>query len=181
MRPFVALAMGFLFGVGLALSGMTDTHKVIGFLDVAGSWDSDLLWVMGSALATSFCLTPLVLKRKTPIFAAAFSLPARSDIDAKLLSGAALFGCGWGLFGYCPGPAIVALPLGDTSTLVFVAGMALGMGLTQLTPPHWRSNRHLAGSNNRRCDRIQSASCSATTSAHMLFPGMLHQGPQDVA
>ncbi|MCH1491981.1 MAG: YeeE/YedE family protein [Luminiphilus sp.] len=135
MRPFVALSMGFLFGVGLALSGMTDTHKVIGFLDVAGSWDSDLLWVMGSALAVSFGLTPLILKRSAPVFAATFSLPARSDIDTRLVFGAVLFGCGWGLFGYCPGPAIVALPVGDTSTLVFVAGMILGMGLTQLTPP----------------------------------------------
>ena len=135
MRPSVALAMGLLFGVGLALSGMTDTHKVIGFLDVAGSWDSDLLWVMGSALAISLGLTPLILKRSGPVFAATFSLPARSDIDTRLLFGALLFGSGWGLFGYCPGPAIVALPVGDTSTLVFVAGMALGMGLTQLTPP----------------------------------------------
>ena len=132
MINLAALISGILFGLGLALSGMTDTNKVIGFLDVTGSWDPDLIWVMASAVLVSAGLTPLILRRARPLLAGSFSVPVTSDIDRQLIVGAVIFGCGWGLLGYCPGPAIAALPLGDTGTVVFLLCMMLGMWLTQL-------------------------------------------------
>lgn len=134
MKHLAALLSGVVFGVGLVLSGMTDTHKVVGFLDIAGNWDQDLLWVMASALAVSFFLTPLILKRGRPMLAGGFSLPRVRGIDHRLVLGALLFGCGWGLYGYCPGPALVALPNGDIGTAVFLLSMVLGMWLIKLTP-----------------------------------------------
>ena len=133
MKNLAALISGILFGLGLALSGMTDTSKVIGFLDITGHWDPDLIWVMASAVLVSVGLTPLILRRARPLLAASFSVPASSGIDRQLILGAVIFGCGWGLFGYCPGPAIAALPLGDTGTVVFLLCMMLGMWLSQLS------------------------------------------------
>ena len=104
--------------MGLALSGMTDTSKVIGFLDITGNWDPDLMWVMASAVLVSVGITPLILRRARPLLAKGFSVPATSGIDRQLILGAVIFGCGWGLLGYCPGPAIAALPLGDTGTII---------------------------------------------------------------
>ena len=132
MNNLAALISGILFGLGLALSGMTDTSKVIGFLDITGSWDPDLIWVMASAVMVSVGLTPLILRRAKPLLAGNFSVPATSDIDRQLIMGAVIFGCGWGLLGYCPGPAIAALSLGHTGTLVFVLCMMLGTWLSQL-------------------------------------------------
>lgn len=132
MNNLAALISGILFGLGLALSGMTDTSKVIGFLDITGSWDPDLIWVMASAVMVSVGLTPLILRRAKPLLAGNFSVPATSDIDRQLIMGAVIFGCGWGLLGYCPGPAIAALSLGNTGTIVFVLCMMLGMWLSQL-------------------------------------------------
>lgn len=129
MRDWPALITGLLFGAGLALSGMTDTQKVLGFLDLAGDWDPDLMLVMGGALAVSFLATPWVVKRARPMFAEAFALPATQAIDRRLLMGGALFGIGWGLWGYCPGPAITALAYGEISTVVFCVAMVFGMWL----------------------------------------------------
>jgi uncharacterized membrane protein YedE/YeeE len=125
-----ALLAGAIFGFGLALSGMTDTNKVLGFLDVTGDWRPALAFVMGSAVLVTLIGFRLVLKRSRPLFAPAFSLPGRRSIDAKLLSGAAVFGLGWGLYGYCPGPALTSLVYGRADTVLFVAAMALGMALT---------------------------------------------------
>ena len=133
MKNLAALISGILFGLGLALSGMTDTSKVIGFLDITGRWDPDLIWVMASAVLVSVGLTPLILSRARPLLAGSFSVPANSGIDRQLIFGAVIFGCGWGLLGYCPGPAIAALPLGDAGTLVFLLCMMLGMWLSQLS------------------------------------------------
>lgn len=133
MKNLAALISGILFGLGLALSGMTDTSKVIGFLDITGRWDPDLIWVMASAVLVSVGLTPLILRRTKPLLAEGFSVPATSGIDRQLIVGAVIFGCGWGLLGYCPGPAIAALPLGDAGTLVFLLCMMLGMWLSQLS------------------------------------------------
>ena len=122
-----AFACGLLFAIGLIAGGMTQPSKVVAFLDVAGAWDPSLALVMGGALATHALLRRFVLRRSRPMFAATFSLPSQVDIDARLLVGAAMFGAGWGLGGFCPGPAIVALGGGMQATLVFVPAMLAGM------------------------------------------------------
>ena len=125
----VSLVCGVLFGFGLALSGMTDTAKVQGFLDLFGSWVPDLAFVMGGAVLVTLVSFRFIMRRDKPLFAAGFSLPDRNDIDARLLLGAALFGIGWGLYGYCPGPAIAALVYLEPVTVVFVVAMLAGMTL----------------------------------------------------
>ena len=125
----VALFAGALFGLGLAVSGMTNPAKVIGFLDFAGGWDPTLVFVMGGALLVTIPAFRLILGRPRPILAGDFALPAKSTLDARLLGGAALFGVGWGLSGFCPGPAVVALTTGLTPVFAFVAAMVAGMVL----------------------------------------------------
>jgi uncharacterized membrane protein YedE/YeeE len=129
MKALAALACGLLFGAGLALSGMTDTAKVLGFLDLFGDWDPDLVFVMGGAVAVTLVGFRLILRGK-PLFADDFSLPTRKDLDSRLLGGAALFGIGWGVYGYCPGPALSALTYLDTNTVIFVLAMLAGMVLS---------------------------------------------------
>ncbi|NND83476.1 MAG: YeeE/YedE family protein [Gammaproteobacteria bacterium] len=129
MRAISGLFAGLLFGVGLAASGMTDTAKVIGFLNIFGAWDRDLLFVMGSAVITAGLGYKIVLRRQQPIFERDFLVPTISDIDGRLIGGAALFGLGWGLYGYCPGPAIAALVYLSPITLGFVVAMLLGMAI----------------------------------------------------
>ncbi len=129
MKSISALLAGLLFGVGLAASGMTDTAKVIGFLDIFGQWDPDLIFVMASAVITTVMSFRLVLKRKAPMFDETFSLPLKTVVDKPLLVGAVLFGVGWGLLGYCPGPAVAALVYLEPVTLVFVVAMLVGMFL----------------------------------------------------
>lgn len=128
MKNIVALIAGLLFALGLVVSGMTQPAKVIGFLDVTGKWDPSLAFVMGGALLVTliaFAITPR--EGKQPWFAAKFELPTRKDIDAKLIGGAALFGIGWGLAGYCPGPAFAALYAGGLDIVLFVAALLCGM------------------------------------------------------
>jgi uncharacterized protein len=124
-----ALGAGLIFGVGLGLSGMTQPPKVIGFLDVFGAWDPSLMFVMMGAVAVHFGLSRLIRRRERPLFDGRFHLPTGRDVDSKLVMGSAVFGLGWGLGGFCPGPAIVALGSGALSAIVFVAAMALGMGV----------------------------------------------------
>jgi len=131
MDSLLALAAGLLFGAGLALGGMTDPSVVLGFLDVAGAWNPTLVFVMGGALAVTFIGYRLVLRRARPLLAARFALPTTSALDARLLGGAALFGAGWGLAGYCPGPAIAALPAAHAGTAVFVLAMLAGLALAR--------------------------------------------------
>ncbi|MEE4190204.1 MAG: DUF6691 family protein [Halieaceae bacterium] len=131
MKNLAALACGLLFGTGLALSGMTDTAKVLGFLDLFGTWDPDLVFVMGGAVCVTLLSFRWVLRRR-PLLAPDFSLPTRKDVDPRLLGGAALFGMGWGVFGYCPGPALSALVYLDVKTAVFVGAMLAGMALAGL-------------------------------------------------
>lgn len=130
MRRSAALAgivVGLLFGVGLAVSGMADPRKVIGFLDFAGDWDPSLLFVMGGAVGVHALAQLWIRRRRAPLLDERFSIPTRRDIDRRLLIGAVVFGLGWGLGGYCPGPAVVSLGAGSVTGLVFVATMALGM------------------------------------------------------
>lgn len=129
MRVLVALFSGTLFGLGLAVSGMINPQKVIGFLDVAGAWDPTLALVMGGALLVTIPAFRLILGRPRPVLADGFSLPTKTVLDERLLGGAALFGVGWGLSGFCPGPAVAALVTGLTPVFAFVAAMAAGMVL----------------------------------------------------
>lgn len=129
MKNIVALLCGLVFGIGLAVSGMTDTAKVLGFLDLFGNWVPDLAFVMGGAVCFTLVAFRFVLKREQPLLTPAFSLPTSSAIDRRLLGGAAIFGIGWGVYGYCPGPAISALVYLDGKTVIFVFAMLIGMAL----------------------------------------------------
>jgi uncharacterized membrane protein YedE/YeeE len=129
MKGVVALVCGIVFGVGLAASGMTDTAKVLGFLDLFGTWVPDLAFVMGGAVCVTLVAFRFVLKRETPLLTPSFMLPTKSTVDGRLLTGAAIFGIGWGFYGYCPGPAISALAYLDSQTVIFIVAMLTGMAL----------------------------------------------------
>lgn len=118
---------GLLFGVGLIVSGMADPSKVVGFLDVLGDWDPSLAFVMLGAISVHLLAYRLVPKLPRPVWGAAWAIPSRRDIDVRLVAGAALFGAGWGLGGYCPGPALTTVVSGASSTLLFTGAMLLGM------------------------------------------------------
>lgn len=132
MKPnAAAFGIGALFAAGLAISGMTQPSKVIGFLDVFGRWDASLVFVMLGAISIHLVAYRVILRRAAPLFDAKFHLPTRKDIDVRLVLGAALFGIGWGLGGFCPGPGLVALGGGSVSAIVFVVGMTIGMLVEQ--------------------------------------------------
>jgi uncharacterized membrane protein YedE/YeeE len=125
-------AAGLLFGLGLIISGMVNPAKVLNFLDPLGIFDPSLAFVMAGAVAVTFVGYRLVLRRPRPIFADRFRLPLAKDVDLRAVLGPAIFGVGWGLSGFCPGPAIASLPLLATGTLVFVPAMLAGMALSRL-------------------------------------------------
>jgi hypothetical protein len=130
------LAAGLLFAVGLAVSGMTQPAKVVGFLDFLGAWDPSLAFVMlGAIVVYMGAYRGVVLKVKRPLFADRFSIPTRSDIDFPLVAGSAIFGVGWGLSGFCPGPALVSFGAGASSALWFVPAVLAGMVLFNLVRP----------------------------------------------
>ena len=132
------LVAGAMFGGGLALSGMTEPTKVIGFLDVLGSWDPSLAFVMLGAVAVyAVAYHGLAVKMARPSHAARFDLPKLTAIDGPLVAGAAIFGVGWGLAGFCPGPALVAFGAGGTAALWFVPAMVLGMLVHQFVRPRF--------------------------------------------
>ena len=127
MRILLGFLSGLLFGVGLLLAGMSDPAKVLNFLDVFGTFDPSLGFVMGGAAITTFLGYRLVWRREHPLLLADFQIPGRHDIDGDLVLGAATFGIGWGIGGFCPGPAWTALPLAAPGTLVFLPAMLVGM------------------------------------------------------
>ena len=127
MNALSAFAAGLVFGIGLILSGMTDPGKVIGFLDVAGKWDPSLAFVMGGAILVGFFAFRSAGRRGRTFLGAALHLPNRRDIDARLLGGSVVFGIGWGLAGFCPGPALVSFASGVDKAAIFVAAMLGGM------------------------------------------------------
>ena len=129
----IPLLCGLVFGTGLAISGMTDTQVVLGFLDVAGDWNPALLMVMVGALAVTIPGFWLAQKRSTPFFATQFFLPASRAIEAKPVVGSVIFGIGWGLYGYCPGPALASLGSLAWQPLLFVVAMAVGVYLEKLS------------------------------------------------
>ena len=129
LRSGTALVSGLVFGLGLAVSGMMNPAKVIGFLDVAGDWDPTLAFVMIGALLVAVPAYRFIPKRGRPVLEEDFSLPKGQAIDAPLVLGSALFGVGWGLVGFCPGPAVAALGTGLAPVFAFVAAMVTGMAL----------------------------------------------------
>jgi len=135
MKGIIALICGMVFGTGLAMSGMTDTAKVLGFLDVTGQWIPDLAFVMGGAVLVTLVAFRFILKMNKPLLNRRFSLPASSVITGRLLAGSAIFGIGWGVYGYCPGPAISALTYLDDKTFMFVAAMLVGMAISNKLAP----------------------------------------------
>lgn len=122
----IALISGVLFGLGLGFSQMIDRDRVLGFLDVAGVWDPTLLFVLGGAVGVTLITFRFVLRLPHPLLAEKFYLPTKKDIDIPLVAGAALFGVGWGIAGYCPGPSITALVLGILNPLLFVVALIAG-------------------------------------------------------
>jgi uncharacterized membrane protein YedE/YeeE len=132
MGLIAALAAGLIFGAGLIISGMADPAKVQNFLDIAGSWDPSLAFVMIGAIAVTFTGYRFVLRRPKPLASPRFHLPTKSEIDARLVAGAAIFGIGWGLAGFCPGPALVSLGIGSDGARIFVLFMLLGMAAAAL-------------------------------------------------
>lgn len=139
MQILMALVSGLLFGIGLIISGMADPAKVLGFLDLAGRWNPSLLLVMGGAVAASFIGFGLARKRECSLLGDPMRLPSASQIDRRLILGATLFGAGWGLAGFCPGPALASLLFAGAKPLVFVAAMLGGMALFELIE---RRQRH---------------------------------------
>jgi len=127
MSFLVNLLLGLLFGLGLVISGMSDPAKVLNFLDLAGTWDPSLAFVMAGAVIVAFFGYRIVLRRPAPLVGGRFHLPHVAGIDRRLVVGAAIFGLGWGLSGFCPGPAITALGLGAGGTLAFLPAMLVGM------------------------------------------------------
>ncbi|KQW42234.1 MULTISPECIES: DUF6691 family protein [unclassified Roseateles] len=132
MPILTALVAGLVFGLGLILSGMANPAKVLGFLDLAGPWDPSLSLVMVGAIAVGLVAFAVVRRGDTTLLGLAFKLPAASHIDGRLVGGSLMFGAGWGLAGFCPGPALVALGMGEIKAVVFVAAMLAGMGLFEL-------------------------------------------------
>ena len=127
MRIALGLLSGLVFGLGLVISGMANPAKVLNFLDLAGTWDPSLAFVMGGATVTAFIGYRLVWRRSAPVLDSTFDVPTSTQIDRPLILGATLFGIGWGIGGFCPGPAWTALPLLAPGTLVFMPAMLAGL------------------------------------------------------
>lgn len=129
---FASLVSGLVFGLGLIVSGMANPAKVLGFLDIAGVWDPSLALVMVGAIAVAAIAFAVARRRTVSLLGAAMKLPTARDIDRRMVLGSVLFGIGWGVAGFCPGPALVALGMGQGNALVFVLAMLAGMGIFEL-------------------------------------------------
>ena len=137
MITFASLLAGLIFGLGLIVSGMANPAKVLGFLDLAGRWDPSLAFVMGGAIAVGLVVFRFARRRTASFLGEAMRLPTGNRVDRRLLTGSVLFGVGWGIAGFCPGPALVALGMGETKAVLFVAAMLVGMGLFEVF--EWRA------------------------------------------
>jgi uncharacterized protein len=129
-----AFVAGLVFAIGLGVSGMTNPDKVIGFLDVTGQWDASLAFVMAGAIAVHVVAAQWALRARRPLWTVAFTIPRSTRIDAPLVVGAGIFGLGWGIAGFCPGPALVDLVAPSTSVLTFVSAMIAGMVVFRARP-----------------------------------------------
>jgi uncharacterized membrane protein YedE/YeeE len=132
MHIVMALMAGLIFGIGLIVSGMTNPAKVIGFLDLAGSWDPSLAFVMGGAIVVGVLAFSFVRKRDRSFLGATMHLPTATNIDRRLVMGSLAFGAGWGLAGYCPGPALASLASGGIKPMIFTLAMLAGMALFEV-------------------------------------------------
>jgi uncharacterized protein len=132
MAVFTSLLAGLVFGVGLILSGMADPGKVLGFLDLAGPWDPSLALVMAGAIAVGLVAFTVAKRRTKSLLGLELKLPTARHVDRRLVGGSLMFGMGWGVAGFCPGPALAALGMGEVKAAAFVASMLLGMGLFEL-------------------------------------------------
>ena len=132
MQALASLLAGLVFGLGLIVSGMANPAKVLGFLDLAGDWDPSLVFVMGGAIAVGAIAFFIARHRKVSLLDAPMRLPTSRAIDRRLVGGSLLFGIGWGIAGFCPGPGLVALGMGEVKAVVFVAAMLAGMGIWEL-------------------------------------------------
>jgi uncharacterized protein len=139
---FTSLLAGLVFGLGLIVSGMANPAKVLGFLDLGGAWDPSLAFVMAGATAVAAIAFAVARRRNSALLGDAMQLPATRDIDRRLVIGSLLFGIGWGVAGFCPGPGLVALGMGEVKALVFVAAMLAGMGIFE-----WLERRKPARAN----------------------------------
>lgn len=140
MQTLMALIAGLLFGVGLIVSGMTDPSKVTGFLDLAGAWNPSLAFVMGGAIGVGFVAFGVASRRERSLLGGAMSLPTSTRIDRRLVLGGLTFGIGWGLGGFCPGPALASLASGSVKPIVFTVAMLLGMAIFELIERVGRSS-----------------------------------------
>lgn len=132
MNRILEFVVGLVFGWGLLISGMTDPGKVTGFLDLAGAWDPSLAFVMGGAIAVGVFAFAFARKRTTTFLGGALQLPTASQIDRRLVVGSMVFGAGWGLAGFCPGPALVSMAAGQPKALAFTLAMLAGMALFEI-------------------------------------------------
>lgn len=132
MRNVLTFLIGILFGTGISMSGMANPAKVINFFDITGTWDPSLAFVMGGAVIVAFIGYRFVLRRPSPVFEPSFDIPKNRQIDARLLTGAGVFGVGWGIAGFCPGGALPALGTLNTDVIVFVAALIVGLLVTRI-------------------------------------------------
>ena len=132
MASFFALLAGAVFGIGLIVSGMANPQKVIGFLDLAGPWDPSLAFVMAGAIAVGALAFAFARRRTSSLLGLHMKMPASTELDKPLVAGSLLFGVGWGIAGFCPGPALVALGMGEAKAAVFVVAMIAGMALFEM-------------------------------------------------
>jgi len=144
MGKLAVFVAGLLFGAGVTISGMVNPMKVLNFMDLFGQWDPTLIFVMAAGLVVTFIGYRLVLTRARPFFASSFNLPHSVTVDGKLIGGAALFGLGWGLSGFCPGPAVASLVFGRGESFIFVIAMAAGMIAARLVMHRGPSKQELA-------------------------------------
>jgi uncharacterized membrane protein YedE/YeeE len=136
-QNIISFFVGLLFALGLAISGMTQPQKIISFLN-PWQWDPSLIFVMFGAVGVHIIAYPLVRKKKTPLLESKWHIPTRKDVTARLIIGSALFGVGWGLGGFCPGPGLTSISTGDLRVLLFVGAMIVGMLLFKVTAPYLR-------------------------------------------
>ena len=141
MPALFALLAGVVFGIGLIVSGMANPAKVLGFLDLSGRWDPSLAFVMGGAILVGVVAFAWSRRRTVSLLGLQMRLPTATQVDRRLVAGSLLFGIGWGIAGFCPGPALVALGMGEHKALLFVAAMLAGMGVFELLERYRRPSR----------------------------------------
>jgi uncharacterized membrane protein YedE/YeeE len=140
-NSLASFVVGFIFALGLGLSGMTQPQKVVAFLDVFGAWDPSLMFVMLGSIIVHFISYKLIRKRTSPLLSPDWHVPTKREITKPLVFGALMFGVGWGLAGYCPGPAVTSLSTFDSRTLIFVASMIVGMYIFKFVDKKLKLNR----------------------------------------